>query len=592
MRSPAMDDFVAQVRAGSDILHTVASYVPLRQKGNRFWGCCPFHQEKTPSFSVIPDQGFFYCFGCHAGGDVFKFLSLIEGVGYFDAIKMQAEKLNIPLPEREKSAEELRREQHLKDLYRVSELARDFFHSCLTRTGYGKEALAYLAGRGIGPEIIEEFKLGFAPQASAKLLDAFTKRDIPEGLLLESGLVMEKNGRHYDRFRGRFMIPIADERGRVVAFGGRVLDDSLPKYLNSPETVLFNKRRLLFGLDRSHQAMRQAGYAIIVEGYMDAISLFAGGVRNVAASLGTAFTLEQCRLLLRYVQEIYFCYDSDEAGQKATLRALSIVKETGARVKVLVVPDGKDPDEFIRKHGADAFRELTASALPLAEYQLQYVLTHQDYRTLEGKAAALQAALPVLQNAATTVEQNAYIMRLAHTLGIEEGIIRSELRGYRPKEDFLAPQKAPLRQAVRRIDNAVRRAGRAVLRRAWQEPEAAAELLSYIPAAEFPDKVQSEILQRMEECLATGRGLNEPGFMVSLSEEAQAELSHLLVEESGEDGAGSGWADCLRVLRKAYLQESFEAHRLKADTLERANDMRFLQELAETQRLKKEIDSL
>ena len=351
MRNEQLDEFVERVRAQSDILQVVQTYVSMKKKGNRYWGCCPFHGEKTPSFSVVPDKGFFYCFGCHAGGNVFKFLSLIENVTYFEAIKLQAEKLGIPMPQRQRTPQELARDQQKADLRKVNEMARDFFHNCLTLTKLGEPGKAYFAGRSISPETIDEFKLGYAPEAWDKLSAAFLKRGVKKEFLLEAGLAAErKNGQGvYDRFRHRVIIPIADERGRVVGFGGRVLDDSTPKYLNTPETILFNKRRLLFGLDRSHRAISKAGYAIVVEGYMDAISVFSAGVRNVVASLGTAFTAEHCKLIMRYAPAIYFCYDSDEAGQKATIRALSIVRDSGATVRVIVVPDGKDPDEFIRR---------------------------------------------------------------------------------------------------------------------------------------------------------------------------------------------------------------------------------------------------
>ena len=382
-----MDAFVERVSENTDIVRIVQSYVPLKRRGNRYWGCCPFHHEKTASFSVVPDKGFFYCFGCHAGGNAFKFISLIENISYFDAIKLQAEKLGIPLPERKRSPQEIAREREIQDLRKVNELARDFFHNCLTMTRMGERGKAYFAGRGIRQETIEEFQLGYAPPAWDKLSTAFLKRGIKQEFLLASGLSAErKQGSGlYDRFRGRVIIPIADERGRVVGFGGRVLDDSTPKYLNTPETVLFNKRKLLFGLDHSHRAIQQEGRAIVVEGYMDAISVFDAGVHNVVASLGTSFTPEHAKKLLHYAPEICFCYDSDEAGQKATIRALTIVRDTGARVRVIVVPDGKDPDEFIRKHGADAFRELVRQALPLVEYRLRYVLSHTNYDTLEAK---------------------------------------------------------------------------------------------------------------------------------------------------------------------------------------------------------------
>ena len=324
-----MDAFVAQVRERSDILGVVASYVPLKRKGGRYWGCCPFHSEKTPSFSVVPDEGFFYCFGCHAGGNVFKFISMIENVSYFDAIRMQAEKLGIEMPEREKSEKELARERKLDDLRKLAEMAQRFFHNCLVQTRYGEAGLRYFAGRGVGEAVIEEFGLGFAPDAPGKLHDAFLKRGVSEKLLLECGLVVERQGGVYDKFRNRVMIPIADDRGRVVGFGGRVLGDGVPKYLNSPETPLFNKRRLLFGLNRAKKAIRETGRAILVEGYMDAISLAAAGVPNAVASLGTAFTAEQCRLLLRYAKEI--CNDIRTLeGKNRALRAfLPTLKASG-----------------------------------------------------------------------------------------------------------------------------------------------------------------------------------------------------------------------------------------------------------------------
>ena len=426
------DEFVERVRSESDIVSVVSGYVPMKKKGNRYWGCCPFHQANTPSFSVVPDQGFFYCFGCHAGGNVFKFVSMMEGISYYEAIKLQAERLNIPLPQREKTEQEIAREQRIADLQKIHEMARSFFHNCLTKTGYGVPAQKYFASRRITPEIIEEFQLGYAPAAWDKLSAAFQKRGIKPELLLESGLAAERRQSSgiYDRFRNRVMIPIADERGHVVGFGGRVLDDSQPKYLNSPETVLFNKRRLLFGLDRAHRAIKQAGHAIVVEGYMDAISVFGAGIHNVVASLGTAFTLEQCKKLLRYAPEIYFCYDSDAAGQNATVRAMSIVKETGAVVKVITIPDGKDPDEFLRHHSADEFRALVRAALPIVEYHIQYVLKSVDYTNLEGKVNALNTMLPVVGGIRNAVELNGYIARIAQVLGIDEGVVRSELQRF------------------------------------------------------------------------------------------------------------------------------------------------------------------
>lgn len=585
-----MEAFVERVSEQTDILRIVQGYVPLKRRGNRYWGCCPFHQEKTASFSVLPDKGFFYCFGCHAGGNAFKFLSLIENISYFDAIKLQAEKLGIPLPERKRSPQEVARDREIQDLRKVNELARDFFHNCLTMTRMGERGKAYFAARGIRQETIEEFQLGYAPPAWDKLSTAFLKRGIKQEFLLASGLCAERKqgGGLYDRFRGRVIIPIADERGRVVGFGGRVLDDSTPKYLNTPETVLFNKRKLLFGLDRSHRAIQQEGRAIVVEGYMDAISVFDAGVHNVVASLGTAFTPEHAKKLLHYAPEICFCYDSDEAGQKATIRALSIVRDTGARVRVIVVPDGKDPDEFIRKHGADAFRALVEKALPLVEYRLRYVLSHTNYDTLDGKVKALHEMMPVLAGIREAAVRSEYERRLAQTLMLDEGIVRSELHHYRPEaEDAL---RQPIRKAVAKPDTALRKAGRLVIRMAWQDAAVIAHLETIVPLEGIRDPAQREILTFLKAAAEEGRPVDDMSA-ATLSDEAAAELSRSLVEDLGGRDETEAYDDSLRVLRKAYLNALYTEHSRKANEYaQNGQHEACLQELNEVNKIKHEMD--
>lgn len=589
MRSAEMDAFVARVRDASDILGVVASYVPLKKRGANYWGCCPFHSEKTPSFSVAPEKGFFYCFGCHAGGNVFKFISMIENIGYFDAIRLQAEKLGIPMPDREKSEKDVEKERKIADLRRMMEMAQTFFHNCLVKTKYGTAGLQYFAGRGIGAGVIEKFGLGFAPDAPGKLRDAFGKRGVSEQLLLEGGLVAQRQNGVYDKFRNRVMIPIADDRGHVVGFGGRVMGDGQPKYLNSPETTLFNKRKLLFGLDRAKKAIREAGQAILVEGYMDAISLSAAGIGNVVASLGTSFTAEQCRLLLRYADEICFCYDSDDAGQRATMRALSIVRPTGARARVLIVPDGKDPDEFVRKHGADAFRELSKKARSIGDFHLEYVQRTNDIRTLDGKNKALKALLPVLKES-NPVEQNEYIQRLRGTLGIDEGIIRQEIAMYR--DDGMKAEYRPRKErpSVRTVDDAVRRAGRVLLRGAWQDAGVAVMAVAELGDEPFPYPLHERLLRYMAECAENGVSPSEEAIEETLGVEAGEELSHALIEEV--PGKSDSYEICLRALRLAQLKKAFEDHRLRADSMEREGNSNFLQELAKSQRIKQEIDAL
>ena len=597
-----MEAFVERVEQASDIVEVVSHYVTLKRKGNRFWGCCPFHQEHTPSFSVVPEKGFFYCFGCHAGGGVFKFLSLIENVSYFDAIKMQAEKLGIPLPDRPRSEAEKAREQRQSDLWKVNELARTFFHNCLTMTHMGEAGRSYFAGRGISKETIEAFGLGYAPPAWDKLAKAFTARGIKRDFLLEDGLVMErKDGGLYDRFRHRVMIPITDERGRVVGFGGRVLDDSKPKYLNTKETVLFNKRRLLFGLDRAHAAIRQAGYAIIVEGYMDAISVFDAGVQNVVASLGTAFTAEHCKKLLRYAKRFYFCYDSDEAGQNATIRALSIVREAGADVRVIVVPDGKDPDEFIRKHGADAFHGLLETALQVPEYRLRYVLSHVETETLGGKMQALHDMLPVLVGMRSAAERSELSKQLAQTLLIDEGIIREETAKAARNPRLLwqdagtvgPAQVEPSRVPVRRADSALQKAGRIVIRAVWEDASLLPHVASLVPLAELQDDVQRAIFRYLQETAAKGEHFDGTKAAEALGDEAAEELSHAIVENEADDGQDMAVAyeDSVRALRRAYLAARCETLGREAQAASAAGDAaKAFEKLQELTEIKKEMD--
>ena len=594
MRNEAMDAFVERVRADSDIVAVVSSYVALKKKGNRYWGCCPFHHENTPSFSVVPEQGFFYCFGCHVGGNVFKFLSLIENIPYFDAIKWQAEKLNIPLPQRERSASQMARDKKIEELRRVHEMAQAFFHNCLTKMHYGDAAKAYLAGRGIDASIIEAFGIGCAPPAWDKLAVAFQKRGVPPALLEESGLVTkrQKSDGYYDRFRDRAIIPIRDARGRVVAFGGRILSSGEPKYLNSPETLIFNKRRLLFGLDRAHRAIARAGFAVVVEGYMDAISVAAAGIENVVASLGTAFTAEQARLLLRYAPELRFCYDSDAAGQEATLRALAVARDAGAAVKVLRVPDGKDPDEYIRKYGKEAFQTLIEAALPYVEYRMMRVLEAADKESLQGRLDALSSLLPVFAEVKSPAELGSYIVRTARELTLDEGLIRAEIGRAGGSLASPAAARETTRRAFKKADDALRRAGRVVLATAWRDAPITEHIAALVPFAAFPTAEQTQALSWLHDLHAAGEVPTDARAQAELTEAAIAEISRALAEDTAAADALEAYDDSMRRLRRAYLAQLYEEHTRRADQWEKENDARFLQELAQIQRIKNEMEGL
>lgn len=599
------EEFVEQVSAETDILSVVSSYVPLRRKGNRYWGCCPFHHEKTASFQVKPDEGFFYCFGCHVGGNAFKFISLIENINYYEAVKRQAEKLGIPIPTAEQSPQEIARENHLNDLRKIHEMAGSFYHNCLTKTGYGKDGLEYLHGRGITDQIIEEFKLGFAPDAWNKLSTAFLKRDVPAKLLLDGGLgMMRQGGGVYDRFRNRVMIPIMDERGRIVAFGGRVLGQGEPKYLNSPETAIFNKRKLLFGLDKAKKTIQQEGFALVVEGYMDAISVYAAGVHNVVASLGTAFTQEQCRHIMRYGAELYFCYDSDAAGQNATVRGLSIARSTGAKVKVVSIPDGKDPDEFIRKHGVEAFRELLKKALPLVDFYIEYVKSKVDISRLEGKLQALNELMPLLSSIrGDNVERNVYVRKLSSLLDMDESeILNTSSRGMYRRRDNRSSipvsidvredsgENKPRRQVVNQMDDKDGKAARLCIRGVWEDPALLLHLKQMLPIEYMPDWMR-EVLNAMSESIAVLGRPQRDDVISRLSESSAEEFSHALVEDCFDGDMFELYSKATNFLHGRYLYILFKQKSQESVEAYSRNDMtEYLRLTKEAAKIKKEMD--
>ncbi len=592
-------EFAEKVRAAADIVKIISGYVSLKRKGDRYWGCCPFHNEKTPSFSVKPDDGFFYCFGCHAGGNVFKFISMYENVPYYEAVARVAEDLNIPLPRKEQTPEQIAREKHIDELRQVNKLAGNFFYNCLTMTVYGKKGLDYFHQRGIDDGTIKEFSLGFAPDAWDKLSAAFVQRGIAPELLLECDLARQRQeGGLFDRFRNRVMIPIRDDRGRIVGFGGRIIEASdreQAKYLNSKETVLFNKRRLLFGLDKAYRHIEKEGFSLVVEGYMDVISVYAAGIKNVVASLGTAFTREQCRKLLRYAPEIYFCYDSDAAGQNAIFRAIDVAREMeNAIIKVVQMPDGKDPDEFIRKHGADAFRQVVRGAVPMVEFQLQYIVKDMDLNSLESRLQAMARILPVLAGVRNMVQRNAYVARAAQVLGVAESELSNELeRQNRGRYGGHQPQPTEsIRPVRRRADDALRRAGRVVIRAVWQEPVTLEHFVSMVPLDAVPDDVQAAVLRQMALFIRQGEKLTDVMQFGSLGDQAVEELSRALVEEQGQQDLMELYGDCVKLLRKNYLHGQFELHRLKADRLSREGMSGYLEELALSQKIKNEMDEL
>ncbi|MGE5559872.1 MAG: DNA primase [Chloroflexota bacterium] len=426
---PVPEQFIEQVRTRSDIVEVVSQTVALKRTGKNFSGLCPFHSEKTPSFSVSPDKQIFYCFGCHAGGDVFKFVQMRDNVDFISAVRILAERAGLTLPEQERSPEEDRRYRDLEAMYQACELAAAYFHSYLKNSPHAAEARAYVERRGLSAETIDRFRIGFAPQSWDSLQKALAPRGVKIETLVKVGLVRpsDRGQGFYDLFRNRVMFPICNSRGRVIAFGGRVLDDSLPKYLNSSETPLFNKGRNLYALNIAREAIRSSGQAIMVEGYMDTIALHQAGITNVVASLGTALTSDQAGLLQQYAREVIIAYDADAAGERATLRGLEIMSASGCVLRVATVPDGKDPDEYVRTHGRAAAEEVFRNAVPFIKYRFRRAAAGQNLMTTAGKQAVLRQVMPLLARVTSAVELDDYLQFMASELQIEPGVLRREV---------------------------------------------------------------------------------------------------------------------------------------------------------------------
>ncbi|MEW6724501.1 MAG: DNA primase [Bacillota bacterium] len=423
------DEFIEEVRSRNDIVDVVSDYLPLKKAGRNYLGLCPFHHEKTPSFTVAPEKQIFHCFGCQTGGNVFKFIMLKEGVTFVEAVRLLADRVGLPFQE-ELSPEDARRQKARDRLFAINAAAAQYYQRLLADSSTAAAARAYLEQRGLSQETVARFALGYAPDSWEALTGHLIRQGYCPEELVKLGLTRRGPKGFYDYFRHRIIFPIRDGRGRVIGFGGRVLDDSSPKYLNSQETPLFAKGKNLYALDLAKDEIRNQGQAIIVEGYMDAISLHQHGIINVVASLGTALTHDQAGLLLRFAPEVIMAYDSDAAGTKATVRGLEVVKEAGLGVRVVNVPDGKDPDDFVRKQGPEAFRRLVEGAVDLPEYRFRLACRGSDLRQVKNKVKVVQEMVPILATMTNAVERDSYLGRFARELGVSEDAFRAELRKY------------------------------------------------------------------------------------------------------------------------------------------------------------------
>jgi DNA primase len=412
----------------------IGSYLPLKKAGANFVALCPFHKEKTPSFNVNPHKQIFHCFGCHKGGDVFTFVKEYENIGFMDAVRRLAERAKIPLEFDQTPGEQQSR--HIKDqLLQLHEQITQRWQNALLNEAGGQIARDYLTKRGVSPEAVKLFRLGYAPDAWDDTVNWAKNKSHDLALVEKAGLILRKEGgeHYYDRFRGRLIFPICDEQGRVIGFSGRVLsgDEKTAKYVNSPETPIFTKSRVFFGLDKSKRALLDAGFAVVCEGQLDLIACFMGGMQNIVAPQGTAFTADHARIIKRYVDEVMLCFDSDEAGQNAAVRSLDHLLASGLAVRVAVVPAPHDPDSFIKANGGEAFRKLVEGAEGFFDYYLNRLCKLDDANSDKGRNAILRGMAEAVHKTGNNVLVDKYAQKTALRLGVSPEAVRAEFSKFK-----------------------------------------------------------------------------------------------------------------------------------------------------------------
>jgi DNA primase len=525
------------------------------------FGLCPFHGEKTASFSVAPNKGIYYCFGCHKGGGAINFVMELEGLTYPDAVRALAQRCGMEVPEDEQYQSRYRQQERLWAL--MKEAGR-FFHSQLYAPA-GKQCLEYVQKRGLSKTVVTNFGIGYAPDSWNSLVDAMRQKGYTDQELRDADLVGEKNGRIYDRFRNRLMFPIIDVRGNVIGFGGRVLDDSKPKYLNSNETVIFNKRKNLFGLNFAKKTKQP--YIILVEGNIDVVALHQYGFDNAVASLGTSLTEEQVALLSRYTEQVVLTYDSDEAGQRAAQRAIPMLEKAGIRVKVLQMKDAKDPDEFLKKFGADKFKLLLEESSNRVEYQLNAIRRKYDLRLDDQKIRFVQEAAELICTLDSSVKREVYSGRVAEAAGISAESMQLEVnkafkrrlaRDKKKQEQIdLAPAQAlqPKIRTVRYDNMKSAMAEEGIIAQALLDPSLmdSAELTGSSFSVPLLGKVYDQLLSMHK----SGAEVTV-GALTDLSQEEMSHVTGILQRLQGP-ASRDAFRDCVQTVRSVSQAASIQS---------------------------------
>ncbi len=572
------DAWLDELLAKNDIVSVVSSYVELRPKGRRLWGLCPLHGEKTPSFSVSPDKQMFYCFGCHAGGTVIQFIMQMERLSFVEAVKLLANRAGMELPENADDTAMQRERAYKERLYAACKAAARFYMETLLGPD-GAPGRAYLAGRGLTSESVKRFGIGYAPAAWDALKTHLLAAGFTQQELLDAGLLVHNTEKNsvYDAYRNRVIFPIIGASGRVLGFGARVLNDDKPKYINTGDTPIYNKRNNLYGLYL--QKGRRCADLVMVEGYTDVIGLFEAGITNAVASLGTALTVQQARLLKRYTQLVYIAYDGDAAGQNATIRGLDILSHEGIDVRVIVFPDAQDPDEFIRTHGREAFDALKDHALSLNAFKLEsmargYRLTDENDRERYAKEACRFIA------SLQPVEQGRYYAQLAKKTGYPVEALQAQGAAGSPLETAPVRRSPGTRRAAAPAEEDARtRAENALLLAMAQSREATLAAVSDGAAELFSDDARSLLAAEIIAAYAADTAPNCARIIAAMPEELAGRLAGVFREDAVAKDPLRVVRDCAAAIRRFDRRRQIDAMTLQlTDSTLPANERQALME--------------
>ena len=613
MRIP--DSIIDDVRAASDIVDVISAFVPLKKRGKNFTGLCPFHQEKTPSFSVSQDKQMYYCFGCGSGGNVFTFVMQHDKVSFVEAVRSLAKRAGIAIPEEREGSDATATEN--EGLYAACREAERLFHENLTGSVEGKQALEYFRYRGFSDETIRKFGLGYSLNGWDSLVKYAGERKIDTSVFEKAGLILkrEDGSGFYDRFRGRAMFPIYSTSGRTIAFGARKLkeDDPLGKYINSPETPIYNKSKSLYGLFQSKDAIRAKEMAIMVEGYADLITVSQAGIENIVASSGTALTEEQTRLIGRYAKTITLVYDADSAGSKATIRGVDLVIENGLDVMVAELPQGEDPDSFVRKNGGTAFQALVDGAVSFLDFKAGLFRAQGLFATPEGKTRAVRSLVETIARMKDELKRNFYIKSVSEKYDIYESVLFRELESAlgqgRVRRDYerKVPSTVGAQETVRYASQSreMRAAERDLLKVMLEQGAPIARFVfEHVPAVAFRNPAGKRIIERMQGRLAEDATWDTRTFADEAADEDLSRLVADIIFNKYEISKGWGTLDepdpwkiaeqaILRIREEELDQLISDAFKRLREAQARSEDVRqYHEQILTLQQEKKELRSV